>query len=116
MALTERIVFPGIVIDTSPTVSNVQQAGVPSRQSFASRSPLDIYHQLMPFLLPFVLAASFQAQQPAPAIPESPIARIVVTPATFEVVAGDTVKFSAEARDAGGRKIDNAIIRFVARG
>jgi len=70
----------------------------------------------MPFLLPFVLAASFQAQQPAPAIPESPIARIVVTPATFEVVAGDTVKFSAEALDAAGRKIDNAIIRFVARG
>src|SRR5215207_3921824 len=72
----------------------------------------------MPFLLSVALAASFQAQQPAPApaIPDSPIARIVITPATFDVVAGDTVKFSAEALDASGRKIENAIIRFVARG
>ena len=70
----------------------------------------------MSFIAPFALLASLVAQQPAPPIPESPIARIVVTPTTHEVVAGDTVKFTAEARDAGGRKIDNAIIRFVARG
>src|SRR5689334_23466506 len=69
----------------------------------------------MSFLLPIALLASLQAQQPAPQnVPESPIARIVVTPATREVTAGDTVRFSAEARDASGRKIDNAIIRFVA--
>ena len=71
----------------------------------------------MPLLLSarFALLAVLQAQQPGP-IPESPIARVVITPATREVTAGDTVRFTAEARDASGRKIDNAIIRFVARG
>jgi hypothetical protein len=69
-------------------------------------------------LLPLVLLAAvpLQAQQPPQNIPESPIARIVVTPATQEVTAGDTVRFTAEARDASGRRIENAIIRFVARG
>jgi len=71
----------------------------------------------MPSLLPFALIAALQpGQQPAPRIPESPVARIVVTPATSEVTVGDTVQFRAEARDAGGRKVDDAIIRFVARG
>ena len=64
----------------------------------------------------FALLAVLQAQQPAPSIPDSPIARIVITPTAHEVTAGDTVRFTAEARDASGRKIDNAIIRFVARG
>jgi len=72
----------------------------------------------MPLLLSarFALLAVLQAQQPGPNIPESPIARVVITPSTREVTAGDTVRFTAEARDASGRKIDNAIIRFVARG
>jgi hypothetical protein len=72
----------------------------------------------MPLLLSARLAllAVLQAQQPGPTIPESPIARVVITPSTREVTAGDTVRFTAEARDASGRKIDNAIIRFVARG
>ena len=72
----------------------------------------------MSLLLPFALLASLQQpqQQPAPPIPESPIARIVVSPTTYEITAGDTVRFTAEARDAAGRKIDNAIIRFVPRG
>src|SRR5215210_7835201 len=97
-------------IDTTKAPTNVQQAGL----CFPPLAPTP--RPSMSFLLPFALVASFQAQQPAPPIPESPIARIVVTPAIFEVVAGDTVKFAAEALDAGGRKIDNAIIRFVARG
>ena len=72
----------------------------------------------MPLLLSarFALLAALQAQQPGPTIPESPIVRVVITPSTREVTAGDTVRFTAEARDASGRKIDNAIIRFVARG
>jgi Big-like domain-containing protein len=57
-----------------------------------------------------------QRRNPPQNIPDSPIARIVVTPATQEVTAGDTVRFTAEARDASGRRIENAIIRFVARG
>jgi len=32
----------------------------------------------------FVLLAALQAQQPGPTIPESPIARVVITPATRE--------------------------------
>ena len=63
-----------------------------------------------------VLVAALQAQQPGPTVPESPIARVVIMPSTREVTAGDTVRFTAEARDASGRKIDNVIIRFVARG
>jgi plastocyanin len=72
----------------------------------------------MSLLLPLALLASLQQpqQQPAPPIPESPIARIVVSPTTYEITTGDTVRFTAEARDAAGRKIDNAIIRFVPRG
>ena len=64
------------------------------------------------------MLAALQAQ-PAPPpqnVPESPIARIVVTPTTSEVTAGDTVRFTAEALDASGRRIENAIIRFVANG
>ena len=71
----------------------------------------------MSLLLPFALLASLQqVQQPPQNVPESPIARIVISPTTTEVTAGDTVRFTAEARDAGGRRIENAIIRFVARG
>jgi hypothetical protein len=64
--------------------------------------------------VPFALLAAFQAQQPPQNVPESPVARIVISPTTREVTAGDTVRFSAEARDASGRRIDNAVIRFVA--
>lgn len=68
--------------------------------------------------LPVAMLAALQAQPapPPPNVPESPIARIVVTPTTSEVTAGDTVRFTAEALDASGRRIENAIIRFVASG
>ena len=70
----------------------------------------------MSFLFPLALITALQqTQQPTPQnVPESPIARIIVTPAIKEITAGDTVRFSAEARDASGRKIENAIVRFVA--
>jgi hypothetical protein len=66
-------------------------------------------------LVPLALLLAVQAQQPAQRAPESPVARIVVTPATREVTAGDTVRFSAEARDASGARIENVTIRFVAQ-
>src|SRR5687767_15514704 len=72
----------------------------------------------MSIFLPVAMLAALQAQ-PAPApqnVPESPIARIAVSPTTSEVTAGDTVRCTAEALDASGRRIENAIIRFVASG
>jgi hypothetical protein len=44
------------------------------------------------------------------------VARIVVTPTTREVPAGDTVRFSAQALDANGQPVANARIRFQSIG
>ena len=70
----------------------------------------------MPGLVPALLLLALQTPQPPQKVPASPVARIVITPATREVAAGDTVRFSAEARDASGARVENAIIRFVAQG
>ena len=63
-------------------------------------------------LLSLLLAVplSLTAQQPAAAtaVPRSRIARIVVTPVQKVVVAGDSIRFTAEARDA-----NNALIPDV---
>ena len=42
----------------------------------------------------------------------SSVARLVITPATREVMAGDTVKFSAQAFDAAGRPVPAAKVSF----
>ncbi len=42
----------------------------------------------------------------------SSVARLVITPATREVMAGDTVKFSAQALDAAGRPVPAAKVSF----
>ena len=49
---------------------------------------------------------------PAAAVAQSSVARLVITPATREVIAGDTVKFSAQALDAAGRPVPNAKVSF----
>ncbi len=65
-----------------------------------------------------VMSLSLALQQaPAPAqLAESPVARIVVTPATPVVTAGDTLRLAAQALDAGGRPVANASIRFFGAG
>jgi plastocyanin len=60
-------------------------------------------------LLP--LALLLLAQQGAQP-PASSISRIVITPATRTVRAGDTVQFSAQAYDASGAALPNVKIRF----
>jgi hypothetical protein len=64
--------------------------------------------------LPFFLLA-FQQAQPAPAanLPASPVTRIVITPPTRTIVAGDSVKYSAQAFDAAGNAVTNATVRFA---
>ena len=46
-------------------------------------------------------------QQPAPQLPASPIAKLVVTPAKPTMIARDTLRLSAQALDASGRPVDN---------
>ena len=53
------------------------------------------------------------AQQAAPGLPPSPIARLVVTPATPVVVAGDTLRLVAQALDAAGQAVPNARVTFL---
>ena len=62
-------------------------------------------------ILGLVLQGPLQQQQPP-----SPIARLVVTPAQRTVTAGDTLRLSIEAFDAQGRRIENALTRFMAAG
>jgi hypothetical protein len=55
-------------------------------------------------------------QSPSGELPESPVARIEVSPATNTVTAGDSVRLQARALDAAGRPVERAQVRFVPRG
>lgn len=65
-------------------------------------------------LLFALLQQPAQAQQPA--IPDSPVAKLTVTPARAEVMVGDTLRLTAEATDANGRELRDVRIRFVPAG
>ena len=65
-------------------------------------------------LLALVHQPPVQAQ-PATLAP-SPVARIIVTPATRTVTAGDSIQLVAQAVDADGKPVPGAIIRFHALG
>src|SRR5688572_18205839 len=69
-------------------------------------------------VLPFALVALLQqpVQAPPQTLPASPVARIVVQPTARTVTAGDSLQLSAQALDASGRPIDNAVIRFQPTG
>lgn len=56
----------------------------------------------------FAFALLLTLQQPAQALPPSPVARIAVLPARPTVAAGDSIRLRAEARDAAGNVIPNA--------
>jgi hypothetical protein len=58
----------------------------------------------------FIVFALLALQQTPDRAPE--IARLVVTPATRTMVAGDTLRLSAEARDVQGRAIPGVTFRF----
>src|SRR5688500_9594366 len=55
-------------------------------------------------------------QTPPATLAPSPVERIVVTPAVRTVTAGDSIQLSAQAVDARGQPVPNAIIRFHALG
>src|SRR5688572_1628101 len=53
---------------------------------------------------------------PAPALPASPVADIILTPARGVLTPGDTIRFRAEPRDSAGQPIANVRIMFRAAG
>lgn len=62
-----------------------------------------------------LLLLALQQQQP-PALPPSPIARVIVTPPVREITAGDSIRISVRALDASGKPVNNAIVRYTMRG
>jgi len=62
------------------------------------------------------LLFSLQPPQQAASLPASPVARIVVTPANPVISAGDTLRLTAQALDADGKPVPNAVVRFRAAG
>lgn len=68
-------------------------------------------------MLGLIAPALVVAQQPTPQpAPASRIARIVVSPVQKVVAAGDTLRLTAEARDANGAVISGVQFRWGARG
>lgn len=59
-----------------------------------------------------LIAVALQGGAPPQQLPPSPVARIVITPATREVRQGDTLRFSARALDANGQSVPGARIVF----
>lgn len=53
---------------------------------------------------------------PAPPLPLSPVADVVLTPARGVLTPGDTLRFRAEARDSAGRPMANVKLLFRAAG
>ncbi|HJU67492.1 MAG TPA: Ig-like domain-containing protein [Gemmatimonadaceae bacterium] len=66
---------------------------------------------VLPFALLLLAQQETQAASQATAQP-SPISRIVISPTTRTVRAGDTVRFTAQAYDASGAALQNVTIRF----
>lgn len=66
---------------------------------------------VLPFALLLLAQQGAQPASQATAQP-SPISRIVISPATRTVRAGDTVRFSAQAYDASGAVLQNVSIHF----
>lgn len=69
-------------------------------------------------VLPLVLLLVAQQGAPAPVSAQatSSISRVVITPSTRTVRAGDTVQFAASAYDASGAALSNVRIRFGGQG
>ncbi|MEP6472603.1 MAG: Ig-like domain-containing protein, partial [Gemmatimonadota bacterium] len=56
------------------------------------------------------------ATPPAPAMTESPVAELTITPAGATLVPGDTLRLVAVARDASGKPVENVRFKFTAGG
>lgn len=66
---------------------------------------------VLPFALLLLAQQGAQPSSQATAQP-SPISRIVISPATRTVRAGDTVQFTAQAYDVSGAALQNVRVRF----
>lgn len=64
----------------------------------------------------FAIALQQPTPPPAPALPLSPVADIVLTPARGVLTPGDTLRFRAEARDSAGQPMANVRLLFRAAG
>src|SRR5688572_31056429 len=71
---------------------------------------------MLDLLLAALVLQQPQTQSQAAALPPSPIADIVITPARGVLTPGDTIRFRAEPRDSAGQPITNARIMFRAAG
>ena len=69
-------------------------------------------------ILTALLAVTLQQPTPPPAaaLPASPVADVVLTPARAVLTPGDTLRFRAEARDSAGRPMANVRLLFRAAG
>jgi hypothetical protein len=68
-------------------------------------------------MLPLLFALLQQSAAPQqPAAAPSPVARIALTPARPVVTAGDTLRIRAQALDANGQPVPNALIRYQSAG
>src|SRR5467141_1878888 len=69
-------------------------------------------------LLTALLAVALQqpTPPPAPALPTSPVADVVLTPARGVLTPGDTLRFRAEAHDSAGQPMANVRLLFRAAG
>jgi len=65
-------------------------------------------------ILTALLAIAMQqpTPPPAPVLPASPVADVVLTPARAVLTPGDTLRFRAEARDSAGRPMSNVRVLF----
>jgi hypothetical protein len=68
-----------------------------------------------------LFAALQQTQAPAatpapPPLAASPVARLVITPASPSMIAGDTLRLFAQALDSAGKPVENARVKFSPAG
>lgn len=59
-----------------------------------------------------IAVASLALMQQPPALPPSPVARIVVEPSDPTLIVGDSVRLSAQAVDSAGQPVTEAVVRF----
>lgn len=71
---------------------------------------------MLDLLLAALVLQQPQTQSQAAALPPSPIADIVITPARGVLTPGDTIRFRAEPRDSAGQPIANVRIMFRGSG
>jgi len=83
--------------------------------------PISSRRFVAPCLLALAWMAPLGAQtngngSPEPAsLPPSPITRVVISPNTRTITAGDSAQYSAQLFDASGKQVEGALVRFTPR-